>query len=61
MDNVMAMAGWVAIAALFLAIVVLSMISWIKGRRSEKRDHDNDNDGSGSGIMTEGSTPGYWE
>jgi hypothetical protein len=48
----------IVLAAMFLAIVVLAVISWVKGRRHGKRS-DNE-DGGDTGIMSEGPTPGDW-
>jgi hypothetical protein len=59
MDSVMEVAGWLSIGPIFLAIVVLATISWVKNRRSEVRKHGED--AGGSSIPAEDSTPGYWE
>ncbi|GAA4605492.1 hypothetical protein BJY16_005410 [Actinoplanes octamycinicus] len=54
-------AGFIALAALFLAFVVVGVSSWIKGRRRKREEDIPRQDGGGSGHMNEGSTPGLWD
>jgi hypothetical protein len=50
--------GYILAGVMVLAIVVLAVISWVKGRRRGRRGGNED--GGGTGIMSEGSTPGDW-